>query len=203
MTFVTDYQNLLIKQYWEKPKAYAEIGLQAGTWERVYDFLAEFLTEFDIDLATGDRQDILGRVVGITRQVPDVSGGGSFELNDTDYRFFLRVKIAKNSGTAFMVSDDRISIQDVINQAFEGEAYVVDNQDMSLTLYVSPTVAVERLDAVRSLDLLPKPQGVRYFIVQAEVGDTFGFADNPDSKGFANKFDMAGEPGAPFATKVI
>ena len=39
MSFVSDYQNLLIKQYWEKSKASAEIGLQAETWNKVFEFL--------------------------------------------------------------------------------------------------------------------------------------------------------------------
>ena len=103
-----------------------------------------------------------------------------------------------------MVEDDGLSIQYAINTLFDGLAYVLDNQDMTLTLYVSPQFNLDRLRAIISLELLPKPQGVRYdVVVQAAPGETFGFADNPNSSPFANKFDLANEPGGRFAEKVV
>lgn len=240
MSFESEYRDLIIKQYWDKPKARAEIELQAATWSITFQWLQSFETEFDIDLATGERLDILGRIVGINRIVPFVLdkiafgfdenpnargfddkftgplvGAAPFldkfeqpyttlQLNDNDYRFFMKAKIAKNAGSAYMVGDGEVSIQDVINTTFDGRAYVVDRQDMSLALYVSPVFDLERLRAIQRLDLLPKPQGVRYdIIVQAAPGETFGFSDNPNALGFANKFDLANEPGGRFAIKVI
>jgi hypothetical protein len=68
--FTDAYRDLLIKQYWDKPKARAEIELQAGTWEPVRDILRQFGDEFDLDNATGHRLDIIGKIVGISRIVP-------------------------------------------------------------------------------------------------------------------------------------
>lgn len=236
--FGDEYENLLIKQYWEKPKARAEINLKSSTYKRTFEWLKSFITEFDVDLATGDRLDILGRVVGIPRKIPyvlpkvyfgfednpnsegfsskfDATRPGApffskfeiaytdLELNDDDYRFFIKAKIAVNSGSALMVSDTKTSIQDVINQTFGGQAYVVDKKDMSLSLYVSPSYRLDLLLAILALGLLPKPQGVQYNeIVLAEPGETFGFDNNPNSKGFASKFNVAYEGGI-FARKVI
>jgi len=239
MTDYTDsYVDLLIKQYWEQPKARGEIELQAASWEKVRDILDQFVEEFDVDLATGNRLDIIGKIVGVSRVVPlvipkvyfgfdDNTNARGFddkfsaveftapfrdrfertytnlELNDNDYRLFIRAKIAANNGSGYMVSDIENSIQSVINTLFEGEAYVVDKKDMSLVLYVSPSVDLVRIKAILRLGLLPKPQGVRYsIIVQAAVGETFGFADNPESLGFANKFDLENEPGGRFAERV-
>jgi len=36
MTFESEYINLLIKQYWEKPKAYAEIANESVVLEKVF-----------------------------------------------------------------------------------------------------------------------------------------------------------------------
>jgi hypothetical protein len=81
---------------------------------------------------------------------------------------------------------------------------VVDNKNMSMTLYVSPVFQIEQVRAIVNLDLLPRPQGVSYdIIIQAAPGETFGFASNPNAKPFANKFDRINEPGGRFATKVI
>lgn len=197
MTDFTDaYVNLLIKQYWEKPNARSEIEAQAATWERVSDFLGEFPEQFDLDASTEDRLDIIGKIVGLHRNRPEFT-------DDDDYRFFLRVKIAKNTASAFMVSDDRQSLQDVIQFAFSGLAYVIDKQNMSLTLYVSPDIDLALLQLILDIDLLPKPQAVRYdVVIQSDPDETFGFAENPEAKGFADKFDPAFEGGL-FADKVL
>lgn len=238
MALVDETVNLLIKQYWEKPKAKAEIELQASTWETTRAFLDALDPAFDLDNAVGAQLDVLGRIVGISRSVPGVipkvyfgfsinpinqgfsskfnpmrvggpffskfsSAFTDFQLGDDDYRFFIRVKASLNRAAGYVSSDIYIDIQDVVLSAFEGRAYVVDNLDMTLTLYVSPIVSVDRLRMIRALNLLPKPQGVRYkVIIQSEPGLTFGFSNNPDSRGFASKFDPLREGGI-FARKVI
>lgn len=238
MPMVDETVNLLIKQYWEKPKAKAEIALQASTWEKTRSFLDALDPAFDLDNAVGAQLDVLGRIVGIGRSVPGVVPkiyfgfsinpnnegfaskfdpqriGGPFfskfssaftdlQLGDSDYRFFIRVKASLNRASGYLSSDKYIDIQDVVLAAFDGRAYVVDNLDMTLTLYVSPVVSLDRLRLIRALNLLPKPQGVRYkLIIQAEPGSTFGFSNNPSSKGFASKFDSL-RVGGLFARKVI
>lgn len=238
MALVDETANLLIKQYWEKPKAKAEIELQASTWEKTRAFLDALDPAFDLDNAVGAQLDVLGRIVGISRSVPDIIPkvyfgfsinpnnegfaskfnplriGGPFfskfssaftdlQLNDSDYRFFIRVKASLNRASGYVSSDTYIGIQDVVLSALEGRAYVVDNLDMTLTLYVSTTVSLDRIRLIRALNLLPKPQGVRYkVIIRADVGLTFGFSNNPDSQGFASKFDPL-RIGGLFARKVI
>ena len=227
----------MIKQYWDKPNARAEIELQAGTWEPVRNILDQFGEEFDLDNATGHRLDIIGKIVGISRIVPLIVPKVAFgfdgyanargfddkfdvlsdrapfrdkferaytdlTLNDNDYHFFIRAKIAVNNGSGLMVSDVEASIQEAVSTLFERQAYVIDNMDMTLTLYVSPTYDLTKLSAIVSLDLLPKPQGVRYdYAVMAEIGNTFGFSDNLSSLSWADKFD-AGQVGGRFAERV-
>jgi len=70
VSFESDYVNLLIKQYWEKPKANAEITFKAGVWEKTFEFINSFSDEFDLDQAVNDRLDIIGRIVGISRSIP-------------------------------------------------------------------------------------------------------------------------------------
>ena len=239
MSFESDYVNLLIKQYWEKPKANAEIAFKAGVWRKTFEWIDSFSDEFDLDNATGDRLDIIGRIVGIKRIVPfvvqkiafgfdeNVSARGfddkfspladrapfqdkferaytSFQLDDTAYRFFIRARIAKNVGGPYLADDQGLSIQSAISALFDGLAYVIDKKDMTLNLYVSPQFNLDQLRAIIRLDLLPKPQGVRYgVIVQAGPGETFGFSDNVNALPFADKFDLTNQPGGRLANKVI
>ncbi len=193
--FIDQYTLLLAKQYWEKPKARAEIEAIMSSWSETYTLFDAFAAAFDVDTAIGDQLDILGAIVGVPRVVKLAVGGGSvLSLSDTDYRFFIKVKAAKNWSSAYMVSDDRISINDVVQTAFDSDAFVVNNRDMSLTLCVGTAVDTDVLYVVLTLELMPKPVGVRYEVVQFDNGDTFGFDDNPYAMTFG-----AGK----FASKVI
>jgi hypothetical protein len=233
--FVNDYALLLIKQYFSKPNARAEIETIAENFERPYNAMRQFPDALDVDLAIGDALDKVGKIVGVPRNVPLVVEKIAFgfddnpksrgfndkfavvvsapfydkfsppytdqQLDDFDYRFMIKAKIAVNNTSAFIDSDERISIQDVIQRAFDGEAYVVDKKDMSLWLYISPAVDLDRLRLIVALKLLPKPQGVRYdAIIQADDADTFGFEDNAYTVGFGDKF---GDYSGYFASKVI
>jgi hypothetical protein len=216
--FIDQYKELLIIQYSDRPNAVAEVELLMGTWSKVYDFFNNFMNEFDIDQAYGDRLDIIGKIVGVSRIVPEgvvkkyfsfsgnpnglTFGEGAFfdiftdsiysstQLNDAQYRFFIRSKIAKNITSAYISNDERVSLQETIQFLFNNAAFVVDNFDMSLTIYVDELYSADDLVLIEALDLIPKPQGVRYkFIVSYSVEGTFGFANNPNAKGFgAGKF---------------
>lgn len=224
------YTLMLIKQYWEKKKARSEIQSMLRHWQIIADFIRN-PANFDLDRVTGYRLDVIGRIVGLPRSVPEAlakvffgfqehlnsEGFGSksnaaytgapfyskfapaygpYQLGDNEYRRFLRVKIARNAAASTIASDDRVSLQDVIQAAFNGRAYVTDRQDMTLALNISPQVSVDELRLIVRLGLLPKPAGVRYdYFYQVTPGMTFGFSRNPASSGFASKFNTAYQGG--------
>ena len=196
--FTDDYLRLLIKQYYDKPKASAEIVAKAAQWEIIRDVLADFPSQFDIDSqiieselglfdgsvlglfdgsvlgmpgqsAIGAQLDIIGKIVGLSRM----------GLDDETYRLLLKVKIAQNNASAFMTSDVRTSIQDVILLAFNGEGYAVDKLDMSLSLYINSTsITPALINLILDSNILPKPQGVRYDVTASTEGLVpFGFAE--------------------------
>lgn len=228
---INRYILFLIKQYYEKPKANAEIRNLLVDWQDISDFIRDFGSNFDIDNAEGKVLDLIGRIVGLPRQVnevvpvvyfgfssnPNSKGFASFsditresaaffrvgqsaytpyQLQDPEYRKFLKIKIAKNTCSPYLVSDEKTSLQQVVFDAFDGRAYVVDNKDQSLTLYVSPSVSNDDLRLILNLDILPRPITFSYrIIIQAEPGETFGFGKNPNSKGFASLSDPSRQGG--------
>jgi hypothetical protein len=230
------YELLLIKQYYEKPKALAEVGIYAQAAAEIASFYHDIFESFDLDSAVGVQLDVIGRILGLPRIVPFVIEKEFFgfdgdptalgfdekflivesapfkdkfepaytsqQLNDDYYRFFLKAKAITNNSSAYLYNEERINITDVISFLFDDRAYVLDNQDMTLTLYVSPTFSLQTLRGVINLNLLPKPQGVRYYVViQAEPNLTFGFADAPDSQPWDDKFNPDPDSGI-FAEKV-
>lgn len=235
--FLTEYTLLLIKQYFGKPKAKAETQMVIGEFERVFEILRTFPDRFDVDLAIGDQLDKVGKIVGISRNVPLVIAKIAFgfddnvnsktfgdkfavvdaapfydkftppytdqQLDDFTFRRLIKAKIAVNNTSAYIASDERTSIQEVIQAAFNGQAYVIDKKNMTLWLYISPAVNLDQLRLILALKLLPKPQAVRYsVIIQAAPSMTFGFADNVNALGFGDSFNPGANNGV-FASKVI
>lgn len=179
MTDFTDaYVNLLIKQYWEKPNARAEIEAQAATWEKVRDLLADLSPQLDIDTAVGKSLDVIGKIVGIRRNEITEVGLLAGPIDDDTYLFFIRLRIANNVTSALMVSDDKLSIQDVVQFGFDGFAWVVDNQNMTLSITIEDDFSTERILAIINLGLLPKPAGVGYAsVIQEPEPPIFGFSE--------------------------
>lgn len=189
--FTDIYKEYLILQYYNKPKATAEMQLYAEEFESVFNFLNSFLTEFDLDLATGDRLDLIGKIVGINRVVEGGItkyyfgfsgavgalgyGEGRWrgdsdalatpsELDDGQYRLFIKAKASKNNADARVVSDERVGMQDEISNLFDKRAYVVDNQDMTMTINIDDDYPSTDVDLIVNAGLLPNPQGVSFII---------------------------------------
>ena len=107
------------------------------------------------------------------------------QLNDTQYRFFIRAKIAKNITSAYLSNDERVGIQETIQVLFDSKAIVVDNQDMTMDIFVDYSFSSDDLQLLEQLNLIPSPQGVGYrFIYSFAAGGTFGFSENPNAVGF-------------------
>ena len=109
MSFESEYVNLLIKQYWEKPKAAAEIEMKASSWRRSFDWLSSFENEFDLDNATGDRLDIIGRIVGIGRAIPYAVPKIAFGFDENPN--------SRGFDDLFSPLDDRAPFQDLFESA--------------------------------------------------------------------------------------
>lgn len=208
-----EYQDLLIIQYANKPKASATVALFVSQYKKVFDLLESFEGAFDLDTATGKQLDIIGKIVGISRNIngvipkiffgfsnnPNAMGFGgapfytldqekysSTQLSDSDYRFFIKMKIAKNNVKATMTDDNNSNLNAVVMAMFEGYAYIVDNKDMTLTIYIENSPKSYLLPYLKALDLLPTPQGVGIKYIALINRASFGFSNNPNAKGFGN-----------------
>jgi len=203
---IIEYLNLLIIQYRNKPNAEAHIKEIIRPFGDICNLYKSFDESFNIDTAIG----ILGAIVGISRTVENIIpkeyfsfsntqngktfGEGSFfnfnqnqytstELDDFMYRFFIKAKIIRNftDGNLSGVS----GIQLAIDYLFSGDAFITDNLDMSMDIWISNTLDTDKIKYAKELDLLPTPQGVRLKgLYTYDTNGTFGFSLNPNSKTF-------------------
>lgn len=102
-----------------------------------------------------------------------------------------------------MIDDDtRLSLQNAIDFLFSSKAYIVDNKDMTMDIFIDLSFDFSLIKYIQELDLLPRPQGVEYRFFQSFSNDnTFGFEDTPDSKPMGD-FDNL-EVGGVFADIII
>ena len=174
MSFESDYVNLLIKQYWEKPKANAEIAFKAGVWRKTFEWIDSFSEEFDLDNATGDRLDIIGRIVGISRTIPLIVPKIAFGFDENTN--------ARGFDDKFLQVADRAAFQDKFERAYTdlqlddsayrvfirakisknvGGPYLVDDRALSIqdainTLFDGVAYAIDRKNMTLALYVSPQ-----------------------------------------------
>ena len=129
MSFDSEYVNLLIKQYWEKPKAAAEIEMMAGTWRKTFEWIDSFSDEFDLNNATGDRLDIIGRIVGIGRNIPYSIPKIAFGFDENPN--------SRGFDDLFSPLDDRAPFQDL----FESESTELVLDDNAYRQFIRAKIA--------------------------------------------------------------
>ena len=207
MALIDNYLNLLILQYSDKPNAIATIEALVADGISNADLIDTFNEAFDLDTAIGVQLVILGKIIGLSRTVPLVvpkiyfsyegnPNGKTYnqapmldqtqvlftdlELNDTDYRKFLKAKVSKNFASNTIASNKKISTNDALNFLFDGGAYAKDNFNMSFDVLIENTVDTSLLTYINALDLIPRPAAVNINYVLISAG-TFGYSDNANA----------------------
>lgn len=214
-SYIDDYIDLLIFQYSDKPKAKSEIEARLKSYSKIFSVLDEFINELDIDKAYGERLDLIGKIVGINRTIknstnkiyfgfdenPNAVGFGDApffdhntdakltdtQLSDFQYQSFIKAKIIQNVATSKIAKSDLISLLNAYRFLLDNSGYILDNQDMSLTLYIDTNIfTTNKLSLLKAADLFVKPQAVSLDFVFIDSSKTFGFDENPLAVGFGD-----------------
>ena len=173
MVTAQDYSALLTAEHNKKPLFVAIVELYAQWSVDSQTVLATFPSLFDLDAAVGSQLDALGLWVGFGRYIYVDASLGTVTLDDADYRTLLRAKILGNhwDGT-------NSQLQLILASLFPGTGvalFAVDNQDMSMTIYVTAgTLTSTQLALVKSGLLVPRPEGVLINGVIVLTGPVFG-----------------------------
>ena len=132
-------------------RALVEMACQAGT-------LAEGMDEaFNVETAVGAQLDMIGAVVGISRELPYasqyVTGG---VMADTEYRNAINAKILRNQwdGTNGSLPLLWQSVYPSLQMSY------TDNQDMSMTVTVTGAISNSLSEMIQAGMIVPVPAGV-------------------------------------------
>lgn len=177
--------NRLYAQYKGKPKITSWSDIPKNFVSNITDVAQSVRDSYDIDNATTEDLNVIGRIVGrdrgfiqsITFDVYEMNTDGDFEfgddsiqmspisvaadaeLSDQYYRYLLKSKIAKNNTDATI--DDILT---VVNEAVVGlEALrLVDGEDMSFSIEFYGDIDAIAFDLLLSGEIVPRPQGVKF-----------------------------------------
>lgn len=175
-------RRTILSQYANSPVLLALIDGLGAAIDRQQQFDGFFSMVWDIDTAEGPGLDIWGRIVGVRRAlyisdeqylgfsddtdaVPFGSGilfnsqrlTPNFQLTDTAYRQLILAKAALNI-TNCSIPD----INAILRALFpdNGNAYVRDNRDMTMTYVFGSALSKVDYAIVTQSGALPKPAGV-------------------------------------------
>lgn len=205
----------VITQYTESTKFLAALSKLANQCQDLEDALLSVQQVTDIDTAAGVNLDVIGDIVGVSRYIPssllisffgfdDTAGGKVFGeeenpgigarfrdedepytatsvLGDPEFRLLIRAKIIKNHSIG--------TNEDILNgmqYIFQGALNVVEDVGgMSIRIGIGKTLTLIEQTLISTLDLLPRPNGVKIGgVVTFQPEAYFGFDDQPTAKGF-------------------
>ncbi len=198
-----DYLNLITSAFRKKPKFVATVSANVEVKVRVQELLASMVPLFDVDNARGDQLDIIGKWVGVSRNVSIPIGGVYFSwdgaaalgwdygtwqpnlapdeittLPDDAYRTVIKARIAANhwDGT----TDGAYAVWDAIFT--EITILIKDNQDMTYELgFVGGIIDTLTLALVTQGYIPLKPEGIRLAGVFTPADSSPLFAWDVDS----------------------
>ena len=167
MTVVDDlvlyYQNLLIKQYHDKPNAKATIDAVARQLLADWVYI-QVRDAFDIDTSVGVQLDVIGKYEGLDRKY-------LVDQTDNSMRFLLKMKIIQNTS-----NHSYESIDDYVEEYFSGTIEVEDNLDMTIS-YLFPFLIFDIMNQALQTNSLPRPLGVGIILWGIlNPNGTFGFS---------------------------
>lgn len=186
-----DYLGLVTSAYQDSPKFKAMLEADVGIPVQVQALLASMIPLFDVDVAAGEQLDIIGKWVGVTRnvQIPiegvyfswdgDYTVGWDYGtwrptsaptsvtvLPDDAYRTLIKAKIAANQWDG--TTDGAYAIWD---RVFTNTTILIqDNQDMTYDLAVVGGIIDSLTLALITGGYIPlKPEGVRVNVYYVSV----------------------------------
>lgn len=153
---VDHYLAMITSEHRDKSKYILMLTALLRPSDDIFSLGISIDDEFDIDLAMGSQEDMLGEVAGIKRLLPyqPVSQPSPVMDNET-YRAMIKARIARN-----LWKGNVESMEDVWQTLFGTRIVIQDNQDMTITVTLDSYPRTLQENIIHGL-IIPKPQSVR------------------------------------------
>ena len=172
----------IYSQYRGKPRAVAWYNITRTIGGQFADVFNEIRTSYNIDTATTDELNVIGRIVVIDRgyegqiifdpirwgsgskwggsgvRYMTPVGAGSLEVSNDIYRILIKAKIAKNNSDA-TIEGILQSIETITNIH---AVSLIDHEDMSFAINFGYTLDSTTRFVLDNFNIIPKTQGVRF-----------------------------------------
>ncbi|MDU2894449.1 MULTISPECIES: DUF2612 domain-containing protein [Clostridium] len=155
---IDKYLNSITSQHRDKKKFIAWLSSSLTIIDHAYIMTKNIDNDFDLDNALGVQLDMLGQSIGRKRMLTfQPLNDHNPVMDDETYRLVLKAKVAMNNWdgkteSAYEIWDN--TFKDIGLQ-------IQDNQDMSMTAYVTGYVNQIRQDLIQHGYIVPKPEGVK------------------------------------------
>lgn len=155
---IEKYLNNITSQHRDKKKFIEWISSSLIILDHAYIMTKNIDNDFDLDNAIGIQLDMLGQSIGRERTLTfQPLNGHNPILDDETYRLVLKAKVAMN-----MWDGQTESAYEIWDNTFRDIGLQIqDNQDMSMTAYVTGYVNQIRQDLIQHGYIVPKPESVR------------------------------------------
>lgn len=170
MALLDNYLKLITSQHRDKPKYMAMVTALLRPSDDIFALAATMDDEFDVMLATGVQEDVVGMLVGTNRTLdfqPDK--GLDPVLDNAAYRMLLQAKIAQN-----MWKGGIMDLRDLWATIFGNGIILQDNQNMTIDVVVIGNSFDQIVrNMIQKGMIVPKPQSVKlttYFSDQEVFG---------------------------------
>lgn len=161
----------------DRPKMQAWFAIVPDIGDEIHAAALQVINSYDIETNVGEQLNVIGRIVRADRgelaSVPIPPGE-----EDDYFRLLLRARIAQNNGDG-TIDSVLTSLDIILNRVSTG--VVIDHEDMSFSVNFFEALSTLERTMLNSLDIVPKPQGVR-FRGFAEVVDITEFGDDVDAQ---------------------
>ena len=151
MNHVEQTNKRIYAQYRDKPKITSWLRSLATAANEIESALLAVASSYDIDAATSEQLDVIGRIVGVSRYFE------SGALDNDTYRLIIKSKIVKNTSDATL---DGIILALSFIVGFS-DIRIVDNEDMAFSVEFYQELSALQRTVITNFDIVPKPQGVR------------------------------------------
>lgn len=170
MALMDNYLGLITSQHRDKTKYMKTVTALLTHSDAVFECANYVNDEYDVELATGVQEDVVGLIVGQSRELNfQPEQGLSPILDNAAYRNALLAKIAKNLWKGGIAD-----LKATWELLFGSSIVIQDNQDMTIDVIVVGSFSQITKEMIARGYIVPKPQsvGVNYYFATDAV---FGY----------------------------